>query len=364
MSPVTARAAVVVAPRVIEFRDIPLPTVGDDEILVEVEANGVCGSDLELFEGTLPEYPLPLMLGHEPLGRISVIGASARARWRVDVGDRVVVNSALRCGRCRGCLGGGGCLLRSQPGGYGSIGPDASPGLWGGFSTHLFLPAEATLVPMSSDVDLAAAAFNNPLANGFEWSLVAGGVRPGDVVLVIGAGPRGIACALAAIYCGAKHVTVVGLAQDAGRLDMARAMGVQQTIIVEGNEPDAILGQITFERPRVVIDTAPRSSSATVQGVTAVRDGGTVVLAGIKGGDRTLDVSIDVLSRRRLTLVGPTSRTMQTMELAVRAIEGGRLPLDLLTSAGYPLERSVEAIDSLRSNDVERPLHVRIEPNA
>jgi alcohol dehydrogenase len=217
---------------------------------------------------------------------------------------------------------------------------------------------------MNCDIPLELAAFHNPLANGFEWTLTAGGVTPGDVVAVLGAGPRGLGCALAALYSGAIHVTLVGLGHDAGRLELAKTMGVQEAVVLHDDEPSSVLRALDGARPRVVVDTTPRSKSAVHQAVEAVEDGGTIVLAGIKGEAQLLDVSIDRISRRRLTLRGPFSRTIQLMRLAVEAIERGRLPLGLLTSKAYPLEKTAEAIEALLQTAIDRPWHVRVEPYA
>ena len=72
---VIATTAVVTAPKTLEFREVPVPRIGPEEALVEVETNGVCGSDLELYEGSVSGYPLPIVMGHEPAGRLAGAGA-------------------------------------------------------------------------------------------------------------------------------------------------------------------------------------------------------------------------------------------------------------------------------------------------
>jgi threonine dehydrogenase-like Zn-dependent dehydrogenase len=358
--PTIATTAVVTAPKTLEFREVPVPALGPDEALVEVETNGVCGSDLELYEGSVAGYPLPIVMGHEPVGRIADIGPVARKRWQVGVGDRVVINSALRCGRCAGCEAADRCLeLRT---GYGTRSPELGCGLWGGFATHLLLTAESMIVPMSPAVDLAAVAFHNPLANGFQWSVTAGGVGVGTTVLVIGAGPRGLACALAALYAGAADVSLAGLRQDASRLALATQMGVDHAITLATADSRELRDRLAAGRPSVVIDTTPRSAAAVRQALEAVADGGRVVVAGIKGPTTTLDLPIDTIVLRRLTVVGPQSKTQRSLEAAVRAVESGRLPLEKLTTRSYPLRRLEAAIEALRSTDPQRPLHMRVDP--
>src|SRR4030095_9461575 len=101
----TTFAMVLTGPRRLEPRDLPLPDLGADEALLRVEACGICGSDYEQFEGVL-RTPVPVIPGHEPLGRIAKIGDRAARRWGVEVGDRVAVENMISCRFCTPCLSG------------------------------------------------------------------------------------------------------------------------------------------------------------------------------------------------------------------------------------------------------------------
>jgi threonine dehydrogenase-like Zn-dependent dehydrogenase len=351
-----ARTAVLTAPRTLEIREVPLPVLGADDGLLEVEVNGVCGSDAEFYDGTLAGYPMPMTIGHEPVGRVVALGENARRRWGVEAGDRVVVNSALRCGHCEACAAGRDCRSAS----YGTLPPDLAPGLWGGIATHLYLPPQATLIPLPDTVTLADAAFHNPLANGFEWAGEAGKVGAGSRVAVLGAGPRGLACALVSCYLGAGHVVLAGLRQDASRLELAERMGVPASLILESDDQRELID--AFGERDVVIDTTPHAVSAVGQGLSALCEGGRLVLAGIKGRGRSVQFDVDEVVRRRLTLIGPWSKSLKSLKLAVEAVGNGGLNLGLIPSRGYPLNRAAEAIESLSSQDPGRPLHVRVEP--
>jgi D-arabinose 1-dehydrogenase-like Zn-dependent alcohol dehydrogenase len=102
-----ARAAVLVAPRRIEIEEFPLPSCGEDDGMLWVEATAVCGSDVAVFRGEFSTdlFPMPLILGHEIVGRVERIAARAAARWGVRAGDRIVVEEHIPCGRCALCLG-------------------------------------------------------------------------------------------------------------------------------------------------------------------------------------------------------------------------------------------------------------------
>ncbi|WP_046495352.1 zinc-dependent alcohol dehydrogenase [Streptomyces odonnellii] len=356
-APGQARAAIVTGPRQLEIREFPLPELGEEDGLLEVEVNGICGSDAEFYAGTLDGYPLPMTLGHEPVGRIVALGEVARARWGVNVGDRVVVNSALRCGHCGECAAGRDCRSAS----YGTLSPDQAPGLWGGLATHLYLDPRATLIPISPQVSTAAVAFHNPLANGFEWTGEAGQADERSRVAVLGAGPRGFACALVAVFLGGEHVTMVGLQQDRGRLELAERMGVHTSLVVQTQDETELRDRLGY-RPNVVIDTTPHSTSAVEQALCALESGGRLVLAGIKGRGRSIDLEIDTLVSRRLTVTGPWSKTEKSLRRAVSALESGELDLSLIPSKAYPLEETAVAVESLSLPDADKPLHVRVEP--
>ena len=130
-------AMVQTAPRVLEPRDLPLPEIDDDSALLRVETCGICGSDYEQFDGVL-RTPMPVIPGHEPLGRIEKIGDAAARRWGVDVGDRVAVETMLSCRFCSECLQGRYHLCRKRRI-YSYIPLDDEPGLWGAYAHHMYL---------------------------------------------------------------------------------------------------------------------------------------------------------------------------------------------------------------------------------
>src|SRR2546425_6768743 len=135
----TSRAIVQTAPRTLELRDLPLPEIGPDDALLQIEACGICGSDYEQYEGALP-VRYPAIPGHEPVGRIAEVGDDAATRWGVNVGDRVCVEALAPCGNCEPCLSGKLNLCSGRRGGiasYGFVSVDDPPGLWGGYSEYL-----------------------------------------------------------------------------------------------------------------------------------------------------------------------------------------------------------------------------------
>lgn len=358
----SARFVVQTAPEHYELRDAALPAVGADDALLEVETCGVCGTDLEVFQGHSAAR-LPLVPGHEPVGRIAAIGAGARARWQVDEGDRVAVHSTLTCGRCRTCRAGlRGCTAPEFADStiYGFRSPDVPPGLWGGFATHLYLAPEAIIVPMAASTSVAAASLFNVMSNGVDWALDLGGARAGKSVAILGPGPRGLASVIAAAACGAGPLAVTGLREDRERLTLACELGADHALDVsEQPVVDSVLAAMGGP-PDIVIDTTPLSLSSVTDATRLAARKGTVVLAGLKGADALAPVPVDVVCGKQLTIKGAVSRTLQSMEHAIRLIESNRWPFEKFASNAYSLERADAGLHALAGDD--KPIHVRIEP--
>lgn len=353
----TARMAVLVAPHRIEVREVPLPELQADDGLLEVEVNGLCGSDLEFFEGGLLDYPMPMALGHEPVGRIAAVGTHAASAWGVQAGDRVVVNSGIRCGKCARCTAGGNCRSRS----YGTIAADEPPGLWGGLATHMYLAPGSTLIRLAEHVPAELAAFHNPLANGFEWVAQAGRAGPGATVAVLGAGPRGLACCMVARIRGAAQVIWAGLPRDGRRLALARELGIDTTVTITSDEPGELRDAVGHQVD-VVVDTTPRSVSAVDQALTALASDGCLVLAGIKGRGKRLDLELDTISMRRLSVVGPASKSETSLRAAVDVINNGSVSLAKVPTQAFRLDRVADGIAQLGDPADDGPIHLRVEP--
>jgi threonine dehydrogenase-like Zn-dependent dehydrogenase len=162
-------AMVQTAPRRLEPRELPVPEVRDDTAILRVEACGICGSDYEQYEGVL-RTPLPVIPGHEPLGRIEAIGDAAARRWGVDVGDRVAVETMLSCRFCDACLAGRYHLCRTRRI-YSYIPLAEEPGLWGAYSEYMWLDAGSILHKIDAALPARSAVLFNPLGAGFRWAV-------------------------------------------------------------------------------------------------------------------------------------------------------------------------------------------------
>ena len=195
----TVRAAVLLKPKTIELREFARPAIGADDALLRIEACGICGSDYEQYEGAAPQTEdytqYPVIPGHEPLGLIEEIGARARQRWGVAEGDRVAVRSGYGCGRCAAC---GRYESRACPGTYGYTDVSKPPHLWGGYAEHMYLCPHSVMKKMDPRIPAGVAVMFNPLAAGLSWAGSIPVTGPGDRVVILGAGQRGLCCVIAA----------------------------------------------------------------------------------------------------------------------------------------------------------------------
>jgi threonine dehydrogenase-like Zn-dependent dehydrogenase len=359
----TARFVVQTAAYQYDMRDTPLPEVGPDEGLLELEGCGVCGTDLEVFEGVLGRG-YPIVPGHEPFGRVLRIGGAAEAKWQVSEGDRVAVHSTLTCGRCRTCRRGlRGCTAPefADTTIYGFRSPEIPPALWGGFSTHLYLAPEAIVVPLPEHLTTGAASLFNVMSNGVDWVLQVGGLRAGMTVAILGPGPRGIASVIAACAAGAAEVAITGLSSDAERLALAEKCGADHAIDVTGSDAvEAVLGRLR-RPPDLVVDCTPMSLSSVTDAVNMAARKGVIVLAGMKGPSGMAPIPVDLVSAKQLTIKGAVSRSLESMEYAISLLSAGQAPYDQFASHAFPLERAAEALHALGGNN--KPIHVRIVPS-
>lgn len=355
-----ARAVIQTAVGQYEMREIPIPDPGPDGAILRVEANGLCGSDIEVFRGILAPEALPLAPGHEALGVIERIGTEAARAWQLEEGDRVAVHSHLRCGRCRGCHTGKRCRapFEGYARVYGWLHPDTPPRLWGGMATHLYLAPEAMLVPMDRDGPLGPATFFTAMANAIDWTQDVGGVEPADRVAIYGPGARGLACVIAARQAGATSIAVVGLEGDHRRLEVARALGAA-TVVSDGTSNVEALTQALDGPPTLIIDVTPVSTAVVTEALHALDLGGRLVLAGIKG-DVTADFPVDLAIHKQLRVLSGYGKSLEAMAAGVRIIESGQWPIDLITTHRFGLDEAEEAIDAAEAGG--EVVQARIEP--
>ncbi|MFD1717310.1 zinc-dependent alcohol dehydrogenase [Georgenia deserti] len=362
-----ARAAVQTAPRTIEMREFPVPQIGPDDGLLRVEANGICGSDVEIYRGHMGGSRDPFIPGHEPMGIIERVGERAAERWGVQEGDRVALEVIVPCRACEDCLTGRYQACRQRKYGHGVTGVDVAPSLWGGFAEYLYLSPGAVMHRIDRSLPVEVAAMYNPLGAGVRWAVELGEVGLGSTLLVLGAGQRGLAAVIAAKAAGASTVIVTGLQTDAHKLRLARELGADHTLVVDGEDAqdtvETVMDLTAGRGVDVAVELTPMAAAPVTDALKSVRHGGRVVLAGLKG-HREIPLVTDLLINRGLTVKGAFGVDAAANKKAIELLESGRFPLEKLHTHTFGLDEVGLAIDTLAGDAGEgNAIHVSVHPN-
>ncbi len=337
---------VMTAKRELTPMDIDIPDIDEDSALLKLEACGICGSDYEQFEDML-RTPLPVIPGHEPLGTIARIGDRAAARWGVDVGDRVAVETMLSCRHCESCLGGTYHLCDNRKI-YSYVPLQEWPGLWGGYAQYMFIHKNSVIHKVDPKLPANLAVMFNPLGAGFRWAVEMPNTQPGDTVVILGPGQRGLASVVACREVGAGTIIVTGLAADEDKLRLAKTFGADHTIDVENEDAVKRVKEITGGRGAdVVVDVSAYATQPVVDAMRMVKAGGKVVLAGVKGFKTVDNFVSDFIVTKEVQVMGAMGVTFTGYKAAIRLIESGKVDLGQMHTHDFNLEDAELAIRTL-----------------
>jgi L-iditol 2-dehydrogenase len=329
------RAAVLIEPGRIEMQERQIPTPGPGDVLIRVSSVGVCGSDTHYYRhGRVGSFVVrqPLVLGHEAAGTIVGVGEGIDSSR---IGERVSIEPQ-----------------RPDPDseetrrGHYNLCPHmrffATPPVDGALCDYVTIGAGyAHRVPDSVSDD--AAALCEPLSVGIA-AVRKAGIDGGSRVLITGAGPIGIVVAQVARAYGATDIVVSD--PDEPRREQATAFGATE-VLDPTVRPigDYIYSSSSGPGPVDAFIDASGAPSAVVDGIRAVRPAGTVVLVG--SGAESMELPTQLIQNRELVLTG-VFRYANTWPTAIALVESGRVDLDAMVTARFPLEKAAEALDSDR----------------
>jgi alcohol dehydrogenase len=360
----SARALVLEQPRTLVARHLPFPEHGDDGGVLRVEACGLCGTDHEQYTGHLPAG-FAFVPGHETVGVIEQVGDAAARRWGVAAGDRVAVEVFQSCRVCDACRAGAyqRCERHGLVDMYGYIPVDKPPGLWGGYAQVQYLGLDAIVHRVPDALDPVVATLFNPLGAGVRWAVTVAGTQPGDVVAVLGPGVRGLSAAAAAKDAGAGFVMVTGRgSRDAQRLTVARDFGADLAVDVADADPLRALRDATGGLADVVVDVTAKAPEAFAQAIALARPGGTVVVAGTRGGP-VPEFQADHVVFKELRIVGALGVDSAAYRAALAMLAAGRYPFADLPRRVAGLDDAEDLIRSLAGEaDEPPPVHGVIAP--
>lgn len=324
--PATMRASVMTGVGQLRIEDRPVPAPGAHQVLVEVAAVGVCGSDVHYYRhGRIGDFVVesPMILGHELSGRIAAVGEAVDPSR---IGQRVAVEPQFPCRRCRQCTAGRYNLC-PQMKFY------ATPPIDGAFCRYVIVDTEmAHAVPDSISDD--AAALLEPLSVAITTMRKAQ-VAPGSSILIAGAGPIGVICAQAARAYGAARIVVSDLL--ASRRAQALRFGATGVLDPAAEDVAALDPQVD-----AFVD-ASGAAPAVVSGIRAVGPAGRVVLVGMGADDVTLPVAY--IQNMEITLTG-VFRYTDTWPAAIHLAASGAVDLDAMVTGRFDLEHVGQALDS------------------
>ena len=333
----STQAAVVqyaLAPMAVELREIEVPEIGDFDVLLEVGAVSVCGSDVHQAHNT-QSWPVnvPVVLGHEFGGTVARAGRGVRGFRE---GDRVVSETAAEiCGECLMCRGGRYHLCPSRLGfGYGVNGAMAS---------YVRVPGRCLhTIPDGLPFDVACLA--EPHAVAYHAMCVNGSIRPGDAVVVIGPGPIGLLCTRMAALSGADPLIVAGLSADTTRLDVARRLGATRTVDVEQEDLAAVVRECTSIGADLVCDAAG-TSEPLGQALRIVRPDGRIVKVGWSPG--VIPTDVNPLVHKNVHVQGSFSHNHAVWEKVIHLLARGSTMPGELVGMRAPLDGWREAFDAM-----------------
>ena len=347
MRPETTPMAMVTRPHVIEFIQREIPPLSCDEVLLDVGACAICGSDLHLYHDRHPFVSLPSAIGHEISGTVIETGEEVK---RFKAGDSVVVEPVITCGRCEACLKGMYHLCEDISFHYRKG--------QGGF-TRYFVARERWLHPVPAGVDLDLASLAEPLAVVIH-AIDRAGIKAGDSVCIYGDGPIGLLLTAALSETLTDRVFVVGHREN--RLELAREMGAALTL----NSYTASPGEI---RKRILEEPGGKGAAAAFEAVgkrDALQDilpllakGGTLVLLGLHP-NTPVPVDVNLIIQGELTIKGSQGYCWDFPE-ALRLLKASQGRLRPLITHTFPLARLQEAFELLSQRE-EKTAKIIIHP--
>jgi threonine dehydrogenase-like Zn-dependent dehydrogenase len=308
-----SQVMIQVADRRIVQDEWEIPRVGPTEALMQVEICGICGSDVEIYKGSVAAAGIlryPLIPGHEPIGRIVEIGPEAQKRWKVKVGDRIALEPNLSCGRCDLCLSGSyhDCQSLMPPGAppaYGFTPTDVGHGFWGGYSQYMHLHERTIFHRVPDSLPLSIASLYQPLGAGVRWAVQVPELVLGESILILGSGQRGLGATVAARAAGAGQIIVTGTSRGHAKLELAKTLGADHVIKADQeNVVERVKSLTGGKGVHVVLDTVPIDTSPIVDAVECCRLGGTIVLAGVKDKNLPIAVNTNRLIYKEITIKG------------------------------------------------------------
>jgi L-iditol 2-dehydrogenase len=345
-------AAVYHGPNDLRVEDVPVPNIGKGELLVKVVSASICGTDLRILHGNHRMYPPGTVRipGHEVVGMIAESGTEGSDYF---TGQRVFCAPNTGCGHCVQCISGNNNLCAN----YDAIGVTSD----GGFAEYVRIPAKSVqqgnVIPIRDSVDPAVAALTEPFACVLRGQ-TALHIRPGEVVLVMGAGPIGIMHTKLAKARGAGRVVVSEPIAD--RAAQARRMGADRVVDPTSEDLKQILNEESQGRGADVIIVAAPAHAAQKSALELAAISGRINFFGGLPKDRpNVEIDSNLIHYKELIITGTTACSTGDCWQASQILGSGLVDLSDIVSRRFPLK---EAVAAFAAAEDQKSLKVVLQP--
>ena len=345
--PESMQAVICHGPGNYQLEEVAVPRPGVGEVLVKVEAVGICASDLKCYHGAArfwgdenrPAWAeTEVIPGHEFVGTVVQLDETAARHWDIAIGDRVVSEQIVPCWRCRYC----------REGHYWMCGPHDIYGFKrrtpGAMADYMIYSSNALVHKVSADLPPAHAAFAEPLACALH-AVERAGITFNDVVVVAGCGPIGLGMIAGAAAKNPRLVVALDLAAD--KLAVAAACGADVTVDIAAEDPIARVKDLTDGYGADVYLEATGHPAAVKQGLNLLRKLGTYVEYSVFGSEATVDWTI-IGDEKELEIRG-AHLGPHCWPAAISMIESGRLPMERICTHQLPLPDFQKGLDLVAS---------------
>jgi L-iditol 2-dehydrogenase len=330
--PQTMKAAIMHNTREIRIEELPVPTIGQGEVLVKVMAVGICGSDLHYYtHGRIGKYVVekPIILGHECAGDIAAVGSHVS---RFKVGDRVAVEPGVTCGHCEAC----------KEGRY-NLCPDvqflATPPVDGAFVQYIKI-REDFVFSIPDELSYEEAALIEPFSVGIH-AATRTKLQPGSTIAIMGMGPVGLMAVAAAKAFGADTIIVTDL--EPLRLDAAKQMGATHIINVRDQDPVREVKQITNGQGVDVAWETAGNPKALQSALGSLRRGGKLAIVGLPAQDE-IPLNVPFIADNEVDIYG-IFRYANTYPKGIKFLAAGIVDATKLITDKYALDQTQEAME-------------------
>ena len=331
-----------------EYMDFDDPRRQEGEVVIEVKAAGICGTDMHLYDwadNVIREYKpkLPVVMGHEFAGQIIDLGPEID---NLKVGDNVTAFPVLYCGQCSYCRDGQQNICNNRP----ILGLGAN----GAFAQYVTIRA-ANVYKLDEKIPFELGALSELTCVGIH-AIDRIQMKFGDTVAVVGCGPLGLLMAILAKHSGAARVFVTGLKQDRQRLDLAKKVGAY-SIMVDQMDPKQIIFESTNGVGADVVFETAGSSAGVIQSIGIVRKGGRISILG--QGHESTQIQTAMLSFREIELVGTRAYTGKDWDKVSATLLNAAEDLNQVVTHRIPLAQAEEGIKRMKSRE---GLKIILEP--